>query len=111
MCRVLSGIGISVRQHSAAATPILRWLNAPGGFYNQLNRTSYEDIEFSRQGNLCRNHYCFCDDYLWRAERGSDSLISYNDKGSGFLCLIGGGKGYFALMPKEERDRIMNEEV
>ena len=32
-------------------------------------------------------------------------------KAVGFLCLIGGGKGYFALMPKEERDRIMNEEV
>lgn len=32
-------------------------------------------------------------------------------KAVGFVCLIGGGKGYFALMPKEERDRIMNEEV
>ena len=32
-------------------------------------------------------------------------------KAVGFLCLIGGGKGYFALMPKDERDRIMNEEV
>lgn len=32
-------------------------------------------------------------------------------KAVGFVTLIGGGKGYFALMPKEERDRIMNEEV
>lgn len=32
-------------------------------------------------------------------------------KAVAFVCLIGGAKGYFALMPKEERDRIMNEEV
>lgn len=32
-------------------------------------------------------------------------------KGVATICLIGGGKGYFALMPKDERDRIMNEEV
>lgn len=32
-------------------------------------------------------------------------------KGVATICLIGGGKGFFALMPKEERDRIMNEEV
>ena len=32
-------------------------------------------------------------------------------KAVGFVTLIGGGKGYFALMPKDERDRIMNEEV
>lgn len=32
-------------------------------------------------------------------------------KAVGITCLIGGGKGYFALMPKEKRDRIMNEEV
>ena len=32
-------------------------------------------------------------------------------KGVATICLIGGGKGFFALMPKDERDRIMNEEV
>lgn len=32
-------------------------------------------------------------------------------KGVATICLIGAGKGFFALMPKEERDRIMNEEV
>ena len=32
-------------------------------------------------------------------------------KAVGFVCLIGAGKGYYALMPKEWRDRIESEEV